>query len=196
MILNDEEILELCEQGMITPYRTENIRMIENRKIISFGVGSYGYDITLDEHDIKVFQHIPGTIVNPKAFNPMCLREPFRFDLRDAGFGRGVILPAHTYLLGNSLEMFVMPDDVVADCLGKSTYARCGVAVNVTPLEPGWEGHLTIEIFNSCDSDVYIFVNEGIAQLRFFRGKRPRKTYRDRRGKYQGQSRSITLPKV
>lgn len=196
MLLNDTEILKLCEEGMIRPYYTESVRKVGDTKVISYGVSSYGYDIRLDYEDIRVFQHVPGRVVNPKAFDEMFLRESHRFDLRDEGFGSGVILPAHTYLLGNSVEMFVMPDDVIATCLGKSTYARCGVAVNVTPLEPGWTGYLTIEVYNSSDSDVYIYTGEGIAQLMFFRGNKPEVTYANRQGKYQRQPRSITLPKV
>lgn len=194
MPLNDLDILELCEQAqMISPYHPCLLRAVDGIHAISFGLSSFGYDITLSPKEFRIFRRIPGEVVDPKAFSLDHLEwSPLQADAQ----GEYFILPAHSYALAVSLEHFKIPADIIAICLGKSTYARTGVIVNVTPLEPGWQGHLTIEISNSSDSDVRVYANEGIAQLIFHRGTPPSTTYADRSGKYQGQSHQITLAKV
>ena len=194
MLLNDCQILELCEQAqMISPYHPRLIRRLNNHPAISFGLSSFGYDITLSPAEFRIFQRIPGDVVDPKNFTPDHLRSS---KLQQGDNGSWFVLPAHSYALAVSLEHFKMSADVIAVCLGKSTYARIGVIVNVTPLEPGWEGHLTIEISNSSDSDVRVYANEGIAQLLFFRGNPPATTYADRAGKYQHQAHAVTLARI
>lgn len=193
MLLNDIEIAALAEDGMIAPFIPRLIRRLNNHPAISFGLSSFGYDITLSTAEFRIFQRIPGDVVDPKAFTPDHLRSS---TLHKGDNGSWFVLPAHSYALAVSLEHFKMPADVIAICLGKSTYARTGVIVNVTPLEPGWEGHLTIEISNSSDSDVRVYANEGIAQLLFFRGNPPATTYADRAGKYQAQPHAVTLARI
>ena len=193
MLLNDLEIAALAEDGMIAPFIPRLIRRLNNHPAISFGLSSFGYDITLSTAEFRIFQRIPGDVVDPKAFTPDHLRSS---TLQKGDNGSWFVLPAHSYALAVSLEHFKMPADVIAVCLGKSTYARTGVIVNVTPLEPGWEGHLTIEISNSSDSDVRVYANEGIAQLLFFRGNPPATTYADRAGKYQAQPHAVTLARI
>jgi dCTP deaminase len=194
MPLNDLDILELCEQAqMISPYHPCLLRAIDGIQAISFGLSSFGYDITLSRKEFRIFRRLPGEVVDPKNFTLDHLEwSPLQHDRQGSFF----ILPAHSYALAVSLERFNMPADVLAICVGKSTYARAGVIVNVTPLEPGWTGHLTIEISNSSDSDVRVYANEGIAQLIFHRGNPPATTYADRSGKYQHQKHQITLAKV
>ena len=193
MPLNDLQIAALAEGGMITPFFPRLIRKLNNHPAISFGLSSFGYDITLSPKEFRIFRRIPGEVVDPKAFTMDHLEWS---TLQQDSQGSFFILPAHSYALAVSLEHFKIPADVIAICLGKSTYARTGVIVNVTPLEPGWTGHLTIEISNSSDSDVRVYANEGIAQLVFHRGTPPATTYADRSGKYQGQQHQITLAKV
>lgn len=193
MPLNDLQIAALAEGGMITPFIPRLIRKLNNHPAISFGLSSFGYDITLSPKEFRIFRRIPGEVVDPKAFTMDHLEWS---TLQQDSQGSFFILPAHSYALAVSLEHFKIPADVIAICLGKSTYARTGVIVNVTPLEPGWTGHLTIEISNSSDSDVRVYANEGIAQLVFQRGTPPATTYADRSGKYQGQQHQITLAKV
>lgn len=193
MPLNDLQIAALAEGGMITPFIPRLIRSVNEAPAISFGLSSFGYDITLSPKEFRIFRRIPGEVVDPKAFTMDHLEWS---TLQQDSQGSFFILPAHSYALAVSVERFTMPPDVIAICLGKSTYARTGVIVNVTPLEPGWQGHLTIEISNSSDSDVRVYANEGIAQLVFHRGTPPATTYADRSGKYQGQQHQITLAKV
>lgn len=193
MLLNDLEIAALAEDGMIAPFIPRLIRRLNNHPAISFGLSSFGYDITLSPAEFRIFQRIPGDVVDPKDFTADHLRSS---TLQQGDNGSWFVLPAHSYALAVSLEHFKMPADVIAVCLGKSTYARTGVIVNVTPLEPGWEGHLTIEISNSSDSDVRVYANEGIAQLLFFRGNPPATTYADRSGKYQAQPHAVTLARI
>ena len=193
MPLNDTQIIELAEQGMISPYLRSQLRTIDDRPVISRGVSSFGYDITLSATEFRIFRRIPGEVVDPKNFTIDHLEWS---NLQTGPEGSWFILPAHSYGLGVSMEDFIIPEDVIATCIGKSTYARCGVIVNVTPLEPGWAGHLTLEISNSSDSDVRVYANEGIAQLVFERGDRPAITYSDRSGKYQHQAERVTLARV
>lgn len=195
MIQTDNQIAELAEAGMITPFEPRLQRLgASHAPAISYGLSSFGYDITLSANEFRIFRRRPGDIVDPKRFTEDHLEHA---DLITTSTGEQFfILPAHSYALGVSAERFQMPSDVVGVCVGKSTYARCGVIVNVTPLEPGWSGHLTIEISNSSDSDCRCYVNEGIAQILFYRGLRPTTTYRDRSGKYQDQLEEVTLARI
>ncbi|HEY9704565.1 MAG TPA: dCTP deaminase [Allocoleopsis sp.] len=230
MILNDLEIKELSTKyGMIEPYSSELIRLLDNAqhdvsKAISWGQSSFGYDIRLAYEPVKIFRHIPGVITDPKDFNPILLEE-----VASSGYNAAersyrnyhaihqnqvhiyhnnviekhdnidaeenyFILPAHSYALGVSVEKFTIPKNIIGICLGKSTYARSGILVNVTPLESGWQGYLTIEISNISPSPCRIYLNEGIAQLLFLQGNIPKISYNDRKGKYQNQPQTVVLP--
>ena len=183
-LLNDIEISRLAQAGMITPYVGSLVREVENRKVLSFGASSYGYDLRLSTNEFMVFRHVPGTVVDPKAFSPSNLE---RVELHGDKRGEYFILPAHSYGLGVALERLDLPPDVTALFIGKSSYARCGVIANLTPGEAGWRGHLTLEFSNSSGADVRIYANEGIVQALFFRGEPCCTSYHDRAGKYQDQ---------
>ena len=203
MILNDAEITELAINGMITPFQIQLIREVgicghaemprQIRKVISYGLSSYGYDIRLSSKEFKVFKHIPGTIVNPKSFNPDNLES---VKLQRDSWGDYFIIPAHSYGLGVAIERLEMPSDLTAICIGKSTYARAGIIANLTPIESQWRGNLTIEISNSSSADCRVYANEGICQLLFLRGKPCEVSYEDRQGKYQDQPEEIVPAKV
>lgn len=201
MILNDIEINRLAHKGMIEPYRSELIRKVEvtgnkmsqELKVISYGQSSFGYDIRLSDKEFKTFQHIPGTIVNPKEFNNGNLRN---VGLNSDKYGVYFILPAHSYGLGVAVEKIAMPIDTTAIAISKSTYARCGIICNISPLEAGWSGYLTIEVSNSSSADCRIYANEGIAQLLFLRGQPCNVSYATRNGKYQNQPQQIVTSKI
>ena len=193
MLKNDRWIIEQAGKGMITPFIPTQVRQWEGIPTISYGVSSYGYDIRLSPSEFLVFKRIPGTIVNPKAFVSENL-EPS--ELHSDEYGRYFILPANSYGLGVSLESIVMPPNVTAICMGKSTYARVGVVSTTTPLEASWSGYITLEFSNSSSSDCRIYANEGVVQLLFLEGKPCLTTYSDRNGKYQNQSDRVTLAKV
>jgi dCTP deaminase len=202
MLKNDRWIKERCYfDQMIVPYTPGMVRAIPNpefggnpvRKVLSFGRGSYGYDLCLSPTEFLIFRHVPGTVMNPKRFNPANL-EPA--ELHSDDDGDFYILPAHTYGLGVSLEHINMPPNVTGLCIGKSTYARLGIIANMTPVEAGWSGHLTLEFSNSSGADCRIYANEGICQLLFFEGEPCETTYQDRSGKYQNQPESVTPAKV
>jgi dCTP deaminase len=176
-ILCDHEIASLAHGGMISPF------IEEQRGDISYGLSSFGYDIRVANR-FKVFTNVHSPIVDPKRMEASSF-----VDVEQ----NVAVIPPNSFALARTVERFRMPDDVMALCVGKSTYARCGIIVNVTPLEPGWEGVLTLEISNTTPLPVEVYANEGIAQLIFFRGRRPLVTYGDRKGKYQGQT-DITLP--
>lgn len=153
-------------------------------RIISYGITSYGYDVRLDQK-FKIFTNMLGSTIDPLAIHQDCFVE------QDASLNKEgyVILPPNSYLLGVTPETFVMPRDVTAICVGKSTYARCGIAVNLTPIEAGFEGQVVIEVANQTSLPARIYANMGIAQFLFFRGDQPCDvSYADRGGKYQGQS--------
>ena len=195
MILNDNEIRSLCNapdfidrKPMISPFEDGQIRKVEDQRVISYGTSSFGYDMRVSD-EFKLFTNTNATVVDPKQFDTRALIDA------QVGEDGSVIIPPNSFTLCRSLEYFHMPEDVVAICLGKSTYARCGLIVNVTPLEPGWNGHLTIEISNTTSLPVKVYAHEGIAQLLFFRGNRPLVTYADRGGKYQGQE-GVTNPRM
>lgn len=193
MILNDQEICQLGEY-MILPFESKQVRtkkLIEGianifpEKVISYGCSSFGYDIRISD-EFKIFTNINNSIIDPKDFD----KNSF-VDFK----GNVCIMPPHSFVLAKSFEVFDMPRDVMAICVGKSTYARCGLIVNVTPLEPEWRGVLTIEISNTTSLPAKLYANEGIAQLIFFRGNPPANSYADKNGKYQNQI-DITLAKV
>lgn len=192
MILNDRQIGALARLGMIVPFVAKLVRRLD-RSIISYGLSSFGYDVRLSSRSFMVFRHIPGTVVDPKRFNSGNLE---RTTLHRDRRGRFFILPARSYGLGVAVERLNLPDDVLVLCIGKSTYARCGIIANVTPAEPGWHGHLTLEFSNASAADCRIYADEGIVQLLFLRGEPCNVPYRKRRGKYQGQSNRITFAKV
>jgi len=193
MILSDAQILKLAtEQEMISPYVPQVIREVNGMKVISYGQSSYGYDIRLSPAMFKIFSPIGG-VMDPKAFDSNCMRAAKLHESRE---GMYFILPAHTYGLGVALERIKMPKNVTATCVGKSTYARSGIIANVTPVEAGWEGHLTLEISNSSACDFRVYANEGICQLLFHQGAECLTSYEDRKGKYQGQAHEITFSRV
>ena len=170
------------EQRMIEPFEEGQIR----NGVISYGTSSYGYDIRVAD-EFKIFTNINSPIVDPKNFDPRSM-----VDFR----GEVCIIPPNSFALGRTVEYFRIPSNVLTICLGKSTYARCGIIVNVTPFEPEWEGYVTLEISNTTPLPAKIYANEGIAQVLFFEGDEPcEMTYAMKKGKYQGQQ-SIMLPKL
>jgi dCTP deaminase len=193
MIKNDIWIKRQASKGMIQPFESSLIRQVGNNKVISYGLSSYGYDIRLSPKEFRIFRHVPGTVINPKSFNPENLE---LIDLHVDNSGFYFMLPAHSYGLGIAIERLEIPDNVTVICIGKSTYARCGIIANLTPGEAGWKGHLTLEFSNSSSADCRIYANEGVAQLLFFEGEPCEVTYGDRTGKYQNQPESVVIAKV
>lgn len=173
--------------GMIDPYVSHQVKEVDGRKVISYGLSSYGYDLRLAD-EFKIFTPATGqlTVIDPKAMDPLAMVD-YKGDV--------CIIPPNSFALGRTLEYLRIPRNVVTICLGKSTYARVGIIVNVTPFEPEWEGHVTIEISNTTPLPAKIYANEGIAQVLFFEGREPITSYKDRGGKYQGQT-GITLAHV
>jgi dCTP deaminase len=182
-ILSDLTITELAQKhGMIKPFVKKQVR----KGVISYGVSSYGYDIRV-ANEFKVFTNINSTVVDPKNFDPKS------FITIKAGH---CIIPPNSFALAKTVEYFKIPRDVLTVCVGKSTYARCGIIINVTPFEPEWEGYVTLEISNTTPLPAKIYANEGIAQVLFFRGDRPCGTsYADKKGKYQNQK-GLVLAKL
>lgn len=193
-MLSDIEIRALAKQGMIRPYVEGMVRVCPSRDIpvLSYGQGSYGYDIRLSPISFQVLES-NGGVLDPKAFDPECLVEA---RLHQDASGEYFILPPHTYGLGVSWERLDIPSNITVTCLGKSTYARLGLIVNVTPAEAGWRGNLTLEISNSSDCAARIYASEGICQLFFHKGNPCSIDYQQRNGKYQDQGHTITHPKV
>lgn len=196
MVLNDMQIQALCEGSempMISPFQPQQVRQTESGAVaISSGLSSFGYDIRLSDQGLKIFDIKPDCIIDPKDFNDSILIE------QDANFVKdctAYLLLPNTYALGVSVETFDIPVNILGICYCKSTYARCGLMVNTTPLEPGWRGELVIEMRNLTDSPIIVYANEGIAQVVFFDGPTPWTTYADRSGKYQDQ-RGIVTAKV
>lgn len=185
-ILSDREIRRLAiEQRMIEPFVERQVRQTdEARRVISYGLSSYGYDLRVAD-EFKVFTNVFNTVVDPKNFDAKSF-----VDLQ----AEICTVPPNSFALARSVEYFRIPRDILTVCLGKSTYARCGIIVNVTPLEPEWEGHVTLEISNTTPLPARIYANEGLAQVVFLRASEPCEvSYADRKGKYQSQ-RGITLP--
>ncbi len=169
------------DHGMIEPFEAAQVR----NGNISYGLSSFGYDIRV-AREFKVFTNVHHLVVDPKVFDER--------SFVDVSAGE-CIIPPNSFALARTVERFRIPEDVLVLCVGKSTYARCGILVNVTPLEPTWEGYLTLEISNTTPLPARIYGDEGIAQLIFFQGdEAPEVTYADRKGKYQGQI-GVTLPK-
>lgn len=187
----DWRIKQLAAEGMITLFEPAKVRRWDDGPVISYGTSSYGYDLRLDSEDFRVFRHVPGMIVDPKAFDDRCLASA---DLQHDEKGSFFILPAHSYALGVVIERLSLPPNVTAIFIGKSTYARCGVIVNLTPGEAGWEGYLTLEISNSSGADCRIYANEGICQALFFESTPCDNPYGD--GKYQGQAAGVTVARI
>lgn len=182
MIKSDKWIKKMAQKGMITPFSDRQIR----KGVISYGVSSYGYDIKIGD-EFKIFTNINSTVVDPKNFDERSL-----VDFK----GEVCIIPPNSFALASSIEYFKIPRDIIVICLGKSTYARCGIIVNVTPLEPEWEGHVTVEISNTTPLPAKIYGNEGIAQLIFLQADEICEiSYKDKAGKYQSQK-GITLAKI
>jgi len=197
MLKNDLWINQKASEGMINPFQSSLVRHLEPDKqrkpVLSYGCSSYGYDLRLSSKEFLIFRHVPGTVMNPKKFNPHNLEKTILHHDDDGDF---FILPAHSYGLGVALEKMKVPENITVICIGKSTYARLGIIVNTTPAEAGWEGHLTLEFSNSSGADCRIYANEGICQLLFFEGDPCATTYEDRRGKYQNQPEKVTLAKI
>ncbi|HEY9298879.1 MAG TPA: dCTP deaminase [Phormidium sp.] len=199
MIKNDIWIKEMAEKGMIAPFEPSLVREIQGdsslpiRPVISYGLSSFGYDIRLSPVEFRIFRHIPGTVVDPKNFNPQNL-EPT--PLHQDNNGSYFILPAHSYGLGVALEKLQVPQNITVICIGKSTYARCGIIANLTPAEAAWRGYLTLEFSNSSSADCRIYANEGVVQLLFLEGEPCAISYDTRQGKYQDQAEVVTLARV
>lgn len=191
-VKSDRWILQMCrEHQMISPFEEKLVREVDGRRIISAGLSSYGYDLRLASDGFRVFSPITSAEIDPKNFDESSLIEA---PLRDAADGsRYWLLPPHSYALGITVETFNMPRNVIGFCLGKSTFARSGLIVNTTPLEPGWRGRLVLEFSNSADLPVRIYANEGIAQVTFFESDEDcTVSYADRQGKYQDQTGLVT----
>jgi dCTP deaminase len=170
------------EHGMIEPFVDEQVRA----GVVSFGLSSYGYDIRVAD-EFKVFTNINSTVIDPKNFDPRSF-----VDIRSDA----CIVPPNSFALARTIEYFRIPRDVLTVCLGKSTYARCGIIVNVTPFEPEWEGFVTLEISNTTPLPARIYANEGIAQVLFFQSDEPcERSYADKKGKYLKQQ-GVTLPRI
>jgi len=174
------------EHRMIEPFAATNVKEVNGRRIVSYGTSSYGYDVRCSD-EFKVFTNVYSTVVDPKNFDDKSF-----VDLK----GPVCIIPPNSFALARTVERFRIPRNVLTICLGKSSYARCGIVVNVTPLEPEWEGYVTLEFSNTTPLPAKIYANEGVAQMLFFESDEVCETsYADRGGKYQGQQ-GVTLPKV
>ena len=172
------------EHGMIEPFESGQVSQVQNERVISYGTSSYGYDIRCSS-EFKIFTNIHTAIVDPKAFSDNSFVD-FNGDV--------CVIPPNSFALARTVEYFRIPRSVLTVCLGKSTYARCGIIVNVTPFEPEWEGYATLEFSNTTPLPAKIYANEGVAQVIFFEAENECETsYKERGGKYQGQS-GVTLP--
>jgi dCTP deaminase len=182
-IKSDRWIRQMAlEHGMIEPFEDRQVR----EGVVSYGLSSYGYDIRVGD-EFKIFTNINNTVIDPKNFDPRSFVD-VKADV--------CIVPPNSFALAHTIEYFRIPRDILTICLGKSTYARCGIIVNVTPFEPEWEGTVTLEISNTTPLPAKIYANEGIAQVLFFQGDEPCEvSYADKKGKYLKQ-RGVTLPKV
>ncbi len=186
-IKSDHWIRRMSEnEGMISPFERDQVREHEGNRVISYGTSSYGYDVRCSNH-FKIFTNVHSTTVDPKNFD-----ENSFIDVE----ADHCIIPPNSFALASTVEYFKIPRSVLTVCLGKSTYARCGIIVNVTPLEPEWEGHVTLEFSNTTTLPAKIYANEGVAQMLFYETDEVCDvSYKDRNGKYQGQ-RGVTLPKA
>ena len=187
-IKSDKWIRRMVEQyGMIEPFEPSQVKQsADGQRLVSYGTSSYGYDIRCSS-EFRLFTNLNSTIVDPKNFDPNSFVEV------NADY---CIIPPNSFALARTVEYFRIPRNVLTICLGKSTYARCGIIVNVTPFEPEWEGTVTLEISNTTPLPAKIYANEGIAQVLFFQSDEPcEMSYKDKKGKYQAQ-RGVTLPKI
>ncbi len=174
------------ERGMIEPYVPHQIASVEEKRIVSYGTSSYGYDVRCST-EFKIFTNINAAVIDPKAFDDSSFIE-FQGDV--------CIIPPNSFVLARTIEYFRIPRNVLTICVGKSTYARCGIIVNVTPFEPEWEGYVTLEFSNTTPLPAKIYANEGVAQVLFFESEEECEiSYKDRKGKYQGQT-GVTLPRT
>lgn len=174
------------EREMISPFEYDQISSVDGRRVVSYGTSSYGYDVRC-ANEFKVFTNIHSAVVDPKHFDD----QSFVDVTTDV-----CIIPPNSFVLARTVEYFKIPREVLTICLGKSTYARCGIIVNVTPLEPEWEGHVTLEFSNTTNLPAKIYANEGVAQMLFLESDEVCSTsYADRGGKYQGQQ-GVTLPRM
>ena len=182
-IKSDRWIAQMArEHGMIEPFAEKQVR----EGAISYGVSSYGYDMRV-AHEFKIFSNALSAVVDPKNFDSNCFVEYT---------GDVCIVPPNSFALARSVEYFRIPRNVLTVCVGKSTYARCGIITNVTPFEPEWEGYVTLEISNTTPLPARVYANEGIAQVLFFEGDEPPQTsYADKKGKYQKQT-GVTGPRL
>lgn len=183
----DKWIRRMAESHrMIEPFEPGQVRETDGRRVISYGTSSYGYDVRCSD-EFKLFTNLNSTIVDPKNFDPSSFVEVK---------GDHCIIPPNSFALARTVERFRIPRNVLTVCLGKSTYARCGILVNTTPFEPEWEGYVTLEFSNTTTLPAKIYANEGIAQVLFFEADEECETsYKDRGGKYHGQI-GVTLPKL
>lgn len=186
-IKSDKWIRAMAEQyRMIEPFEANQVRYSNSHKIISYGTSSYGYDVRCAD-EFKIFTNINAAIVDPKNFDQNSFID-MKSDV--------CIIPPNSFVLARTVEYFRIPRHVLTICLGKSTYARCGIIVNVTPLEPEWEGHVTLEFSNTTNLPAKIYANEGVAQMIFLEADEICEvSYKDRGGKYQGQT-GVTLPRT
>lgn len=186
-IKSDKWIASMAEShGMIEPFESGQVRKTDNGRVISYGVSSYGYDVRCAD-EFKVFTNINSAIVDPKDFSEQSFVD-VKSDV--------CIIPPNSFALARTVEYFRIPRNVLTICLGKSTYARCGIIVNVTPLEPEWEGHVTLEFSNTTPLPAKIYAHEGVAQMLFLESDEACAiSYKDRGGKYQGQT-GVTLPEA
>jgi dCTP deaminase len=184
MVLSDAEIIERVKaMGMIEPFVDHQV----SEGVISYGLSSYGYDFRVAD-EFKIFSNINYALVDPKNFDDHAF-----VDVSSDDF---IIIPPNSFALARTVEYFRIPRDIITICLGKSTFARCGLILNVTPFEPGWEGHATLEISNTTPLPAKIYANEGIGQVIFLRGSQEcRVSYKDRKGKYDMQH-GIVLPRI
>ena len=183
----DSWIRHMAEKhGLIDPFEPGQVREANGERIISYGTSSYGYDLRCAP-EFKVFTNVYSAVVDPKNFDPTSF-----VDIHS----EVCIIPPNSFALARTVEYFRIPRNILTICLGKSTYARCGIIVNVTPLEPEWEGHVTLEFSNTTPLPAKIYANEGVAQVLFLESDQPCEvSYRDRGGKYQGQT-GVTLPRA
>ena len=186
-IKSDKWIRRQCEEhGMIEPFESGQVRFVNDQRIVSYGTSSYGYDIRC-ANEFKIFTNVNNSIIDPKNFDPKCFVEHI---------GDTCIIPPNSVVLARTVEYFRIPRSVLTVCLGKSTYARCGIIVNVTPFEPEWEGYVTLEFSNTTPLPAIIYANEGCAQVLFFESDEVCETsYKDRGGKYQGQT-GVVVPRM
>jgi dCTP deaminase len=174
------------EHGMIEPFEPGQVKYVDGQRIVSYGTSSYGYDVRCSR-EFKIFTNVNSAVVDPKHFDPQSFVD-FEGDV--------CTIPPNSFALARTVEYFRIPRTVLTICLGKSTYARCGIIVNVTPLEPEWEGHVTLEFSNTTTLPARIYAGEGVAQMLFLESDEPcEMSYKDRGGKYQGQT-GVTLPRM